>query len=366
MRNPRFKKTPKFTRKGIDKTFLVLVLLLVSLGLIVIADASAPQALNLFHDKFYFLRTQALWTVIGLIVMFVVSIIPYKIWNKLAYPLFGLSVAMLIFVLLPGVGSKVLGARRWVGFGIASFQPAELVKLSLAILLAKIVSEWKNTLLLFIPVALVAGLIMLEPDLGTTIIVVGISVSILLLSDIKPLHFLATILMGIVASIGLILVSPYRRDRLLTFLHRTEDPLGADYHIRQILLALGSGGFWGIGLGQGEQKYLFLPEAATDSVFATIGEELGFIGSFVVIALFLIFVLRAFRIAKNAPDKFSFLLGVGLGSWIGIQTLLNIGSMVALVPLTGVPLPFFSYGGSSLVMLFVACGVLLSISRKYE
>lgn len=362
MRNRRISQSPKTPR--IDKTFFILVIILVVLGLIVIADASAPQALALFHDKFYFMRSQSIWSVLGLVVMLVASKIDYKIWNKFAYPIFGISMALLIVVLFPGVGARTLGARRWLGFGIFSFQPAEFIKLSLAMLLAKIVTERKNTLFLFVPVLVTCGLIMLEPDLGTTLIVAGMAVSVLFLSDIKIFQFIGAILLGVFSSLVVVILSPYRRDRLLTFLHKSQDPLGTDYHIRQILLALGSGGFWGIGLGQGEQKYLFLPEAATDSVFATIGEELGFIGSFLILGLFLVFVLRALKIAKNAPDRFSFLLGVGISAWIGVQTLLNIGSMVAIVPLTGVPLPFFSYGGSSLVMLFLACGILLNISRN--
>jgi len=163
----------------------------------------------------------------------------------------------------------------------------------------------------------------------------------------------------------LILVSPYRRDRLMTFFEVTKDPLGKGYHIRQILLALGSGGLFGLGIGQSRQKYLFLPEASTDSIFAAISEEIGFIGSFVLILIFAIFTYKAFRIASRAPDVFSKILAVGIAAWIGGQILLNIAAMTALTPLTGIPLPFFSYGGTSLSMILVSCGILLNISR-YE
>ena len=168
-----------------------------------------------------------------------------------------------------------------------------------------------------------------------------------------------------VAGIILIITSDYRRDRLLTFLEQTQDPLGKGYHIRQILFALGSGGIFGVGLGQSRQKYLFLPEAATDSIFAVIAEELGFVGALILIILLLVFIYKALRIVANAPDKFSQVLSAGLITWIGGQIFLNIASMVALVPLTGSPLPFISYGGSSLVTVLIATGILLNISR-YE
>lgn len=353
----------KQEKPGVDKKLLFTVFILLVLGLIAVADASAPQALNTFSDKFYFVKQQAIWAVVGIILMFIMSRIKYSFWGKMAIPIFAISVLALLIVLIPGIGVKVYGARRWINLGPQPFQPSEVAKLALAIYLAKVAEKNKKVLSFFLPLVLVAVLIILEPDLGTTLIIVGIGMSEIFLSGINIFHFALASVGGILASLGLIMTSSYRRDRLFTFLKQSQDPLGKDYHIRQILLGLGSGGLLGVGLGQSRQKYLFLPEAATDSIFAVIAEEIGFIGALIIIGLFAFFIFQGLKIAKNAPDKFSQLLASGIMCWIGIQVILNIGSIVAVVPLTGIPLPFFSYGGSSLVMLLAATGILLNISR---
>jgi cell division protein FtsW len=231
--------------------------------------------------------------------------------------------------------------------------------------LAKVASKSKGILSYFIPLVLVTGLIMLQPDLGTTLVVAIIGLSQIFVSGISLGYFFLALGVGVASTIGLILLSPYRRERLLTFFEVSRDPLGKSYHIRQILLGLGSGGIFGVGLGASRQKFLFLPESSTDSIFAVIAEELGLIGGAAVIILFIYFIYKGLKIARNAPDKFSQMVAVGLTAWIGGQAFLNIASMVSLVPLTGIPLPFFSYGGSSLVMILVGCGILLSIS-KYQ
>jgi cell division protein FtsW len=199
--------------------------------------------------------------------------------------------------------------------------------------------------------------------LGTTIIVGAIGMTQIFLSGINLFYFFGAAALGGLAGFLLIVTSSYRKARLLSFLEQTQDPLGRSYHIRQILLALGSGGLFGVGLGQSRQKFLFLPEAATDSIFAIIAEEVGFIGAAVLLVLFALWVYKGLKIVRAAPDKFSQILSAGIVAWIGGQTFLNIGSMVALVPLTGVPLPFISYGGSALVMVLLASGILLNISR---
>lgn len=350
-------------KKKIDKNFLTLVLILVVGGLIAVADASAPEALSIFHDKFYFFKQQFLWAIFGLVVMFVVSLVNYKFWSKIATPLFIISFILLIIVLFPGVGQKTLGARRWISLGFFNIQPSEIIKLTLAIFLAKIAEKGKNSLTFFIPLALVFGLIMLEPDLGTGLIIIALGLSQIFVAGINILHLIGASIIGLIGSLGLILLSSYRRERLLTFIQKSQDPLGHDYHIRQILLALGSGGLFGVGLGQSRQKYLFIPQASTDSIFAVIAEEIGFLGALVIISLFSLFIFKGLKIAKNAPDAFSRVLATGICAWIGIQVMLNIGSAVALLPLTGIPLPFFSYGGSSLVMLLLGSGILLNISK---
>jgi cell division protein FtsW len=349
--------------KTVDKKLLIVTLILAGLGLLAVADASAPQAISVFSDKFYFVKQQAVWLVIGIVVMFLAAKIHYSFWEKIAVPLFIISLLGLIAVLIPGVGSRLLGARRWIAVGSVVFQPSEIVKLTLAIFLAKAASKNKSFLIFFGAFGIVAALIMLEPDLGTTMIITVFSMLQIFVSGINLFHFFGASLLVGLSSFLLILTSSYRRERLLTFLKITQDPLGKDYHIRQILLALGSGGLFGIGLGQSRQKFLFLPEAATDSVFAVIAEEVGFIGALILILLFGFFIWQGFKIVKNAPDKFSQVLSMGIIGWIGGQILINISSMVALVPLTGVPLPFFSYGGSSLIMILFATGILLNISK---
>lgn len=353
----------KKQKTKVDSKLFLLTISLTAIGLVAVADASAPQALSYFSDKLYYVKQQAVSALIGVIALFLVSKINYSVWEKFAKPLFFISVLFLIAVLIPGVGSKALGARRWIVLGPVNFQPSEVVKLTLAMYLAKVAASKKQALSYFLPVVIVAGLIMLQPDLGTVLVIAAISFVQILIAGVNLLYIGVASAVAILAAFLLIIVSEYRRERLLTFLQATRDPLGKSYHIRQVLLALGSGGFLGIGLGQSRQKYLFLPEAATDSIFAVIAEEVGFIGATFLIALFVLFILRAFKIARAAPDVFSRVLAAGLIAWLGGQTFLNIGSMVALVPLTGIPLPFLSYGGSSLVTMLIATGILLNISR---
>jgi len=353
----------KKQNKNLNKSLLILILALVVFGIIAVTDASAPQALNAYGDKFFLSRQQFLWGIIGVIALFVSSNIKYTFWEKLAIPLFIISILFLIIVLIPQLGFSAMGARRWIVFGPVNFQPSEIVKFTLGIYFAKVASKNKKILSYLIPFVFVVALVMFQPDLGTTLIISIIAMSQIFVSDINLWYFFGTILGGLVAGIPLILLSDYRKERLLTFLQMAHDPLGSSYHIRQILIALGSGGFWGVGFGASRQKYLFLPEASTDSIFAVIAEELGFVGGMLLIGLFIYFILQGFIVAKNAPDTFSKVLAVGITSWIGGQALLNIGSMVAIIPLTGIPLPFISYGGSSLVMILVACGILLNISK---
>lgn len=353
----------KKQNKSLDRRLLFLCLVLLALGLISVADASAPQALSVFSDKYYFVKQQLVWAGAGVILLLIVSRIHYSIWEKIATPLFWGSVALLVLVLIPGIGTKVLGARRWLFLGKFSIQPSELIKLTLAIYLAKLGANKKATTAFILPIAILGILIMLQPDLGTTIVTVGIGIAQMFIAEINLLHLLGFGAIGTLAGLILVISSSYRRARFLTFLQQSQDPLGRDYHIRQILLALGSGGLFGVGLGQSRQKFLFLPEAATDSIFAIIAEEVGFIGSVILIFLFAYFIYRGFTIVKEAPDKFSQILAMGLIMWIGGQAFLNFASMVALTPLTGIPLPFFSYGGSALIMVLIGVGILLNISR---
>lgn len=359
---PRHTKLAK-QKQAFDKRFFVLILVFVFFGLVAVADASAPQALNAYGDKFFFLKQQIVWAGIGLVGLFVTSRIHYSFWEKIATPFFLVSVILLLAVLLPHFSFAALGARRWISLGFFNFQPSELIKLGLATYLAKVASKEKKVISYFVPLVLVAVIIMLQPDLGTTLIVVFSGLAQIFVSGINLLYFAGALILGIVGTFVVTILSPYRKERLLTFLQAARDPLGSSYHIKQVLIALGSGGFLGVGLGASRQKYLFLPEASTDSIFAVIAEELGLVGAIVIVLMFAYFVYKGLKIAKAAPDVFSKVLATGLTAWIGGQAFLNIASMVALVPLTGIPLPFISYGGSSLVMVMVACGILLNISK---
>jgi len=349
--------------KTIDHNLLILVFVLTTIGLIAVTDASAPIALKNFSDKFYFAKQQLIWGIIGLAAMIVVSKIHFSFWKKIATPLFFISVVGLILVLIPSLSSKVLGARRWIIVGSYTFQPSELVKLTIAIYLAKVGLNDKKVIAYLLPLGIVGALIMFQPDLGTAIVVGTIGLTQIFISGANIFVLMGAVIASSFAGLLLIITSDYRKARLLTFLQQTQDPLGKGYHIRQILYALGTGGLFGVGLGQSRQKFLFLPEAATDSIFAVVAEEVGFIGATIIILLFIIYIYRALRIALDAPDKFSKILASGIVAWIGGQAFLNIASMVALTPLTGIPLPFFSYGGSSLITVLIATGILLNISK---
>jgi cell division protein FtsW len=321
----------------IDNNLLILVLGLTVIGMIAVADASAPSALREFGDKFYFAKQQLVWGSIGAVAFFVTMLLDYSFWKKIATPLFYLSLVSLLLVFIPGLGGNFLGAKRWVIIGSFTFQPAEAVKLTLILYLAKVADADKRIVSYLFPMGLVAILIMLQPDLGTTVVTLSIGFIQLFIAGVNLLYLFGALLAGSLGGIVLIFTSEYRKDRLMTFLEQTQDPLGKGYHIRQILFALGAGGLFGVGLGQSRQKFLFLPETASDSIFAVIAEEAGFLGALFIIILFLVLVVRMIRIVSFAPDKFSKVLAAGVVAWIGGQAFLNIGSMVAVIPLKGIP-----------------------------
>jgi len=346
-----------------DRKLFVFTVALTLLGLLAVADASAPQAFRVFQDPLFFVKQQAVWALVGLVGMLAVSFVDYRLWRRLAFVVFLVNLVLLVIVLVPGLGVKVLGARRWLDLGPISFQPSEFMKLSVTLFMARLADGEYPYWISIASVGLVAGLIMFQPDLGTTIMIVAIAGAQFFVMGM-PVYILGGLgVLGALAAGILVLGSDYRRERLATFLEGTTDPLGSSYHIRQILIALGSGGLLGVGIGQSRQKHLFLPETATDSVFAVIAEEVGFIGASLVIIVLTFYTLRIIKLSQRAPDRFSKVFVAGVAFWIGGQSFLNIGSMVALTPLTGMPLPFFSYGGSSLTMMLIAIGILLSISR---
>ncbi len=372
-----FSKIKKlFTKKEIQRspkakyhradTFLVLIILtLAGVGILMVYNASVSIAIRDFSDQYYFVREQVKWLGIGIVSLILFSSIDYHRWYKLALPLLLVTVFLLVAVFVPGFGVRALGANRWLNFGFFIVQPAEIAKLALVIYLSAWFSlKEKGRLGAFlILLGMVVGLVIIEPDLGTAVIILSIAILLYFLSGAPLWQFIILIPLFLFGIGGLAVSAPYRFKRLTTFFDPESDPLGASYQIRQILLAFGSGGWFGVGIGKSRQKYEYLPEANTDSIFAIIGEELGFIGAAIIIALFLLLVWRGFRIAKHAPDNFGKYLALGISSWVGIQTIINLSSMVALVPLTGVPLPLVSYGGSSLIVLLSGLGILLNISK---
>lgn len=354
----------KSQTQKIDRVLLFLVVGLTLFGILMVYDASVVTAFRDFQDKYFYVRQQIFWALLGLGALFMASKFDYRKLEKLAPILMFLTFIALVLVLIPEVGVKALGARRWLTVGRFSFQPAELTKLTFVLYLSSLFAKKPKFIPFLVILGIVLALIMLEPDLGTTVVLVASGLSLYFASG-APLFSLALVaVLGILTGAILILSSGYRKERFLTFLDISRDPLGASYHIRQVLLALGAGGLWGLGIGASRQKYEYLPEAMTDSIFAIIAEELGFIGGVVLLIIFLVIIFKGIKIAQEAPDRFGQLLAIGITSWIGIQTLVNLASQVALVPLTGVPLPFISYGGSSLVVALTGMGILLNISRQ--
>jgi cell division protein FtsW len=364
LRRLGFSPQTKATTNSFDKRLLVVISGLLIFGILMVFNASVVDATRQFGDGFFYARRQLVSAALGVVAMLVFAQIPYKTWAKYSHYIFAIAVGLLVLVLIPKLGGvSALGARRWVDLGPISLQPAEFAKFALCVYFAKHFSENRTLKPFLIALGTIVVLVMLEPDLGTTGIILAISGLIYFASGAPISHFLSLVPIAIVGLI-LVLTSPYRRERLFTFFDPTSDPLGSSYHIRQILIALGSGGLWGVGLGQSRQKYLFLPEPATDSIFAIIGEELGFVGASVVILAFVFLIWRGYSIAARVEDPFGRLLALGITSWIGVQAFVNLAAMVALVPLTGVPLPFVSYGGSALVVNLAAIGILLNISKN--
>lgn len=363
LRPQRYRAKLQNQPRQFDFIVLGIVIALTLVGLLMVYDASVIEAYRDFSDKYYFAKLQAMWALVGFVSLVGASLVPLSLIKKLTLPFFALSIFLLIIVLIPGIGSEVQGARRWISLGTFTLQPSEVVKLGFILYLA----TWLEKKQRFWPFVVLSGLIltlmMAQPDLGTAIVLMGTGLVMYFLSGAPALTLFALVTGGALAGLALILTSPYRKERLLTFLNPTSDPLGASYHIRQVLIALGSGGLLGLGVGRSRQKYEYLPEATTDSIFAVLAEEVGFVGSVVVIALFLWLIYRGFSIARAAKTPFNQLLAAGITAWIGSQALLNLAAMVALVPLTGIPLPFISYGGSSLVTVLTATGILLNISR---
>lgn len=347
---------------------------LVLFGFVMLASASYPLALDRFNDGYYFVVHQLIFGLLpGLVGFFVASRVPYAVYRQHAAVMLIVSLVLLVLVFIPGIGLTYGGSRSWISLGAFSLQPSELVKLTFLFYLAawlekrseRELHDFSQGVLPFLCVlGIVALLLIKQPDTGTMGIIVAMALSAYFAAG-APLRYLALFgALGAGFLALLIKLTPYRADRFTTFLHPELDPQGVGYHINQALLAIGSGGIFGRGYGHSLQKFQYLPEVAGDSIFAVMGEELGLIFTVAFLALYTAFIFRGLKIAERAPDPFSRYLVVGIMAWIGVQALVNIGAMVGLLPITGVPLPFVSYGGTALAVSLTAMGIVAHVSRQ--
>jgi len=370
------KKKDNIANIGSDKAFdfklFFSVMVLLCIGLIMVASASSYYALTEFNNSNHFLLRQLFFAVIGVVVMLVISKINYRIYSKFAYLIYGVVLLLMILVLVPGIGTEVNGARRWIDLKITTFQPSELMKIALAIVLSTyIVNNYKKLTSIpkyIIPAGffgVVCIVMFFQNHLSGMIVMAFITGIIFLASGMKleAKYVVPIILIGILAIGGFLFAKGFRMDRITSFLNPEEDITGSNWQASQSLYAIGSGGLFGRGLGQSRQKYLWLPEAQNDFIFSVTAEELGFVCSTVIICIFGYFIIRGIRTALKCNDLFGMLVATGITSMFAFQIIVNIAVVTKSMPVTGMPLPFFSYGGTSLLINLAAVGILLNISR---
>jgi len=356
----------------IDIWLILATFILIIFGLIAIYDSSVVTAFRDFGDKFYYFKNQLAWATLGFMALSFFSFFDYHKLIKLGPVLLAVGSILLIAVLIPFIGTEVLGARRWISIQDLTFQPSEFVKLAVIFYTTHIMSKFKDykiglfdsVLVYFLPVLLVTALVVVQPDLGTALIFTALAMIIYFASGAPLWHFLLALPTLASAALVAVLLQPYRLNRLKAFLDPAFDPAGASYQINQIVIAIAAGGLFGVGLGSARSKFEFIPEVHNDAIFAVIAEEVGFIGALLLIFIILFLISRAIKIAKETSDYSGKILAVGLASLLAVQSLFNIASNVALVPLTGVPLPFISYGGSSLFVTLASIGILINIKRR--
>jgi cell division protein FtsW len=360
------------TRSSTAMLLATTVAVLNLVGVVMVLSASSVASLTDYGSPWYFFMRQVLWTALGALAFVVALRFDYHNLRRFVKPLLVVSGVLLVAVLIPGIGVYVAGSRRWLGSGMFRFQPTELVKLALLLYAADLASrrareigDWRRVVKPIVVVLVVVGfLVMRQPDLGSALVLSLIVATILVAAGTRPKHLAALAVCGVSAVTVLALAEPYRRARLLTFLHPFADQTNAGYQISQSLIAIGSGGWTGVGLGAGRAKWNFLPNAHTDFIFAIIGEELGLFGGLLVLVLFVAFAALGIRVALRAPDRFGALLACGITTGIVGQAVINIGAVVGLLPITGIPLPFVSFGGTALVTTMFAAGVLANIARQ--
>jgi cell division protein FtsW len=362
-------------RRQPDFVLALVVALLVGLGLLAVYSASMAIGLSDYNNVNYFIVRQGAGATLGAILLIIFARLDYHVLKTWSPLIMLVALAGLLIVLIPHIGVNSNGANRWLAFGpLPPIEPSEFTKLALVIYIAAWLSSKRETVGRFalgvvpfvLMVGLVGGLVMLEPDFGTTLVIVLTTWTMFFIAGAALKHLVTLGLSGAAAGVLLIAVEGYRSNRFLSFFSDPRsDPEGKGFHILQLLIALGSGGLHGLGIGASRQKFFYVPGAHTDGIFAIIGEETGFIGACIVIFLFTVLIYRGFRASLNAPDEFGSLLAIGITCWIGFQAIINIGGITRSIPLTGIPLPLMSYGSSALMSVMAALGILLSISR-YE
>lgn len=357
-----------------DYALLAIVGVMLIFGLLMLASAGTPEGLSKFNDAYYFVKHQIVFGLIpGMIGLVVCSRVPYTFWKRHAFALFAATLGLLVLVFLPGVSTGALrGAHSWISLGPwFSFQPSEFVKLTFLFYLAAWLEKrgsdgMRDAASGLAPFLLSLGavlvLLIAQPNIGTMAIIVAEALAVYFVAGAPLMYVCGLVASGIAGIWLLIKLAPYRSARLVTFLNPQLDPQGVGYHINQALLAIGSGGVFGLGYGHSRQKFQYLPEVVDDSIFAIVGEELGLVGCLFVLALFLLLLQRLLTIAKRAPDPFAKYVCLGVAAWLLVQAFVNIGSMIGIMPLTGITLPFISYGGTSLAIVMSAIGVVLNIS----
>lgn len=363
----------KFFRSSApDYAFIAFLLILVVFGLVMLTSASSDLSQTKFGDSYYYLKHQIFYGLLPGIIGFCAALfLNYQNWRKWGLWLLLVSIALLILVFTP-LGFKAYGSERWLDIGGFGFQPGELVKATFLIYLAAWISKGQQRSKSFmrglvpflILLASVLVPLVLQPATTTAVLILAAALVMYFTAGAKLKFIVSVVLLGALAIVSLILVTPYRMQRVLGFLNPSSDPLGKTYQINQALIAIGSGEVWGVGYGRSTTKLHYLPEPMGDSIFAVIAEELGFAGSFALILFFLLFIWRGLIIAKSAPDIFGRLLGTGFMALIGFQTFVHIGANSGLIPLTGVPLPFISYGGTALAVFLTVSGLVVKISMK--
>ncbi len=348
---------------------------LVVVGLVMILSASSVSSFATYGSSFWFFKKQLLWVAMGAVGLFVASRFDYRKMSGAGYLAYALAVLLLIVVLVPGVGVSVGGSARWIALGPIQFQPSEMAKLALVLFGAEVFGrkkestfgDFSHAMLPMIPAIAVLGLlIMMQPDLGTTLIIGAIGLSLLFVAGARLRHLVPVGLAGATVALVAAFSADYRRARILAFVDPWADPLNTGYQTIQSLIALGSGGWFGVGLGASRQKWMYIPNAHTDFIYAILGEEMGLMGTLSVLALFAFLTYMGVRTARRAPDRFGMLLAAGITVWISLQALINIGAVTASLPITGVPLPLVSFGGSSLVITLIAVGMLANIALQGE